>query len=133
MNGTIAVELCNVRQIACARFPEWTSTSQIRDLVGRLADGTIPATFNILLDFTTTQFIELPGMDALDIAMKRRRGLPEFTPTPVRTAMIGLKPSINDVLDLWQSFLTEDPPVIVFQRFDSEADALEWIVQTRQG
>lgn len=127
MTKPVGLELCSSRQIVHIRFPASVSALHVRNVVGQLTIGSIPVEYNTLLDFTETKHLDIPTMEMLDLAMKRRKMLPSHPPAPVRTAMLGVSAAIADALDAWESFLTESPPVIVFARFDNEAQAIDWL------
>lgn len=132
MTKHVDMEVCDSRRMVHMRFPPHVSAGHIRNVIGQLISRTIPAEYHILLDFTQTEQIDIPAMELLDLAMKRRKMLPAHPLAPAKTAMLGVKTSIEDTLDAWESFLTESPPVIIFARFDSEAQAMAWLTEGQQ-
>ncbi|GGB78067.1 hypothetical protein [Glycocaulis alkaliphilus] len=132
MTENVDIQVCDVRHIVHMRFPSRVSAGQLREIIGQLMSGAIPADYNILLDFTQTEQANVPATEILDLAMKRRKMLPAHPLAPVRTAVLGVKTDIEDALDAWESFLTESPPAVIFNRFDSETQALAWLTEGRQ-
>lgn len=132
MTKHVDMEVCDSRRIVHMRFPPHVSAGHIRNVIGQQISGTIPADYNVLLDFTQTEQLNVMATEILDLAMKRRKMLPAHPLAPVRTAVLGVKTSIEDTLDAWESFLTESPPVIIFARFDSEAQAMAWLTEGQQ-
>ena len=131
MTGEIELRVLDDPGLVEALFPEHVKSHHIRTLIGHLTSGAIDPGYNVLLDFTATSTIEFPASDMIELAMKRRRELPAYPGKPLRSAIIGERPAIAPLVEMWEGFFFEDPPAIIFRRFSSREQALNWITEPR--
>lgn len=129
MGDDIAFELSQERRLIILTYPEHADTDAIRKLITLATEGVMPSGFNALLDFSSTLSIDFPVEAMIELSMVRRRHLP-YRPSEVRkTAYLGARPALRDVLDAWESFFYEDPPALIFRHFDDREAALDWLTE----
>lgn len=117
-------------RIHVVRFPSRVDHAEISGLIDAMKCETAAFNYDVLVDYSAVQTVDLSPTELVPLAMARRTTLPEPGDRPIRSAAVCAGPAVADFLETWTLFFVEHTPAMVTASFETIEDALGWFGKT---
>jgi hypothetical protein len=121
------LEILDPLRLNVLSLPPVLRKSHAEDLASHAARRPDAIAYDALVDYSRVTKFNISPDDIVRFAMKRRAGLPETSTHPVKSAIVGIRPQVWQVLETWLAFFDETNRVIDSQTFDTVEAALDWL------
>lgn len=121
------LEILDPLRLNVLSLPAVLRKSHAEELVSHAARRPDAIAYDVLVDYSRVTMFNIAPDDIVRFAMQRRAGLPENPTRPVKTAIVGIRPQVWQVLETWIAFFEEKQRAIDPRRFDTVEAALDWL------
>jgi len=121
------LEILDPLRLNVLSLPTILRKSHAEDLAGQVEKRPDAVAYDVLVDYSRVTMFNIAPDDIVRFAMKRRAGLPENPTRPVKTAIVGIRPQVWQVLETWIAFFEEKQRAVDPRRFDTVEAALDWL------
>lgn len=108
-------------------FPEVFNMDHARELLGHAMKRPEAARYDVLVDYSRVTTFDIAPGDLVQMALKRRAALPEAPSRALKSAIVGARPEIWQILETWIAFFGGEHRAVDPQPFDTVEAALDWL------
>ncbi|MEQ8433375.1 MAG: hypothetical protein RIA71_03975 [Oceanicaulis sp.] len=121
------LEILDPLRLNVLSLPTVLRKSHAEELASHAAKRPDAIAYDVLADYSRVTKFNISPDDIVRFAMKRRAGLPESSTRPLKSAIVGIRPVVWQVLETWLAFFDETNRVVESRTFDTVEAALDWL------
>lgn len=121
------VVILPAHRLNVVRYPRIVGPEFAAALVTGVAEGRYPSDYDILMDLSGAERIEITIDEMISLAMARRATLPAEPEACIRNAVLGAKEAVWSTLETWNAFFHEARRPVELHRTETLEAALAWL------